>query len=398
MVQPQAQGAEKLSTYQKLKFGVSKEKYKELLTRIQKDNEAFAQLTKRAMLFAARPRKRCSAPDYKSRREEAHRVFNSVNAGLQCDCRKQHLVCLGLPGSSQLNGMSEDPFGLSSHSHRIVLALSPVEKPMETFYVADVEVTVPMSADMACEFLVIRNKDHSQHDDPPCVAILTGESLNDRLSPVANRKTSDTLLQAMVPFPNLLYIADDEIQLDGRTRRAIALTVAASVLHLYSTPWLQSRVTAESLKFVQRPEGIEVQSPFLSKMVQEEEVRIPGIQFQDQLVLSFIRNELLYSLGVFLIELCLGKRLAELQTPQDEVSGGRLQCVSEFNTARRLVERVARQAGTRYGDGVRRCIWCDFDQREYDLDNELFCRAVHEGVVALLAEDVKLIDGVEPLI
>ena len=70
-----------------------------------------------------------------------------------------------------------------------------------------------------------------------------------------------------------------------------------------------------------------------------------------------------------------------------------LQRFSEFRTAMRLVGVITDTAGRRYGDVVRRCIRCEFDQGDYDLDNPRFCRAVFKYVVAPLAEEIQSIDG-----
>ena len=140
-------------------------------------------------------------------------------------------------------------------------------------------------------------------------------------------------------------------------------------------------------------------SPLISKrlLVQTSSTASRRAHFSDPISLLRVRNECIFALGIFLIELCLGRPITELKEPQDEIPGGMLQFLVEFRTATRLVNVVYDEAGKRYGDVVRRCIYCDFDQREYDLDNNEFCQAVYEGVVAPLEEDVKLIDGPESL-
>jgi len=64
--------------------------------------------------------------------------------------------------------------------------------------------------------------------------------------------------------------------------------------------------------------------------------------------------------------------------------------------AARLLDDVYDRAGRRYGDAVRRCILCEFDQRSNSLSDAQFRKAVYEGVVAVLDEDVKQFLGELP--
>ena len=58
-------------------------------------------------------------------------------------------------------------------------------------------------------------------------------------------------------------------------------------------------------------------------------------------------------------------------------------------TATRLMEAVYNEAGTLYGDAVRRCLHCEFDQRNTSLEDDAFRQAVYDGVVATLEDNVK---------
>ena len=90
--------------------------------------------------------------------------------------------------------------------------------------------------------------------------------------------------------------------------------------------------------------------------------------------------------------------MRDLQRSNDRIPGGMHDFLTEFQAAKRLMPDVRQEAGTRYEAVVRRCIQCDFDQREYDLGNEAFCQAVYENVVLPLEENVEFIDGREALL
>jgi hypothetical protein len=61
--------------------------------------------------------------------------------------------------------------------------------------------------------------------------------------------------------------------------------------------------------------------------------------------------------------------------------------LTDYMTARRLVNEVYDEGGGRYGDAVRRCINCEFDQRNESLDVEAFRQSFYQGVVHPLEDD-----------
>lgn len=104
--------------------------------------------------------------------------------------------------------------------------------------------------------------------------------------------------------------------------------------------------------------------------------------------LVFIRNEWVFALGLFLIELCLGETIATLKKPEDSSIVGMLPQLVECQTAHLLMDKVYQVAGPRYRDAVYQCLHCDFGQRKYDLRDEAFWKAMFKDVVTLLQEDV----------
>jgi hypothetical protein len=61
---------------------------------------------------------------------------------------------------------------------------------------------------------------------------------------------------------------------------------------------------------------------------------------------------------------------------------GKPNAYTDFSTANRLIQSVYSEGGNRYGDAVRRCIRCDFDQREETFESDDFRQAVYQRVVA----------------
>jgi hypothetical protein len=97
-------------------------------------------------------------------------------------------------------------------------------------------------------------------------------------------------------------------------------------------------------------------------------------------------------LGVLLIELWYGKTIEDLKTAPDENWHGTPSIA--WCAAERIDEHeIEFEAGQLYSGAVRRCIWCDFDRKENDLDNEEFQRAVFNGVVVPLETTLQQFKG-----
>ena len=174
-------------------------------------------------------------------------------------------------------------------------------------------------------------------------------------------------------------------------RLRIALTVASSVLQLYKTPWLRNDWNKHDILINEcgqtYGDQAYVSGAFSTAATARQEV-------QRQMMYDLVRNETLFSLGILLIELCLGQSFESLRSDEDPLNAQRTPDIfTEWSAAKRLLQSVYNEAGTRYGDATRRCILCEFDERETTLDNETFRQKFYEGVIIPLEDDVKAFEG-----
>lgn len=193
------------------------------------------------------------------------------------------------------------------------------------------------------------------------------------------------LLSSKQQNQNQYLAATGNLSLRRGDRLGLALTVASSVLQLYKTPWLREywdkndiMINGDCITNVR--EQVYVSKSFPAEIAENstESRMFP------------LRNVTLFALGIVLIELCLGQPLETLRVPEDPLdSNGKANVLTNWSTANRMTEAVYSEAGTRYGDAVRRCLHCDFDQRSTNLENDAFRQAVYDGVVAPLEDDVK---------
>lgn len=364
------------------------------VARIKTGNESFVRLTDQAMAFTAiASTKKAQVPNFRRARQEARLIFKTLDAGLQCQCKPDHVLCLGLRSAKK-----------DAREHfRVALAVrSSTGLVAETEYVADIEMQVT-STDMNAGTQIssstqgppIRHATPDRIRTCACLGFLASNNMVTNsasiIPPVAGLNRARHIV---VPVQTLLPVsAGQKGRLRARGRRRIALIASYNLLELYSTPWLQDLIYWKKIGLLRGDDGSVIDLPFISKDI------VPSIGpsrqplHTDPVSMACIRNEWVYALGVFLIELCLGKSISQLQEPGDEIPGGMLPFLTEFRTASRLIEVVEDQAGVRYGAAVRRCIRCDFDERVYDLDDERFCQAFYKGVVACLEDDVRQIDG-----
>jgi hypothetical protein len=173
------------------------------------------------------------------------------------------------------------------------------------------------------------------------------------------------------------------IALVNRVRLAKQLTRA--VLHLQATAWLQD--SWHSQKILVTPESPADCGPssgptlntYMTATVSGLQDSQPASNIAPNPLV--VRNRLLFSLGIVLLELAFQKSIDELATAQDqiEVTPEDIQ----YRTSDRLSKRLSQVMGPCYAEVVRKCINCDFAQG-YDLTQDKLQEAFYRTVVCVL--------------
>ena len=131
-----------------------------------------------------------------------------------------------------------------------------------------------------------------------------------------------------------------------------------------------------------------LESPYISWHLPKPEdgMQVPHLK---RTVSALIRSEVLFPLGLALVELSLGQTLASMREPEDDDAD---EAVADLKTASRLVNDVSYESGGRYGDVVKKCLfWHGLE--DTNLDNEDLQQAVFELIVSPLLEDYKDFEG-----
>ncbi|KAL8806061.1 MAG: hypothetical protein Q9182_001593 [Xanthomendoza sp. 2 TL-2023] len=166
-------------------------------------------------------------------------------------------------------------------------------------------------------------------------------------------------------------------RLTKKARLQLAVTLAATALQLYNTPWLDTYWNGESIRFRQGS----IEHPYISTTFPQAGPCSPATE-PDRGKFSLIRNRSMFGLGVLLIELSLGKVLECYKNPKQDIRP------EDFSAIAQQVGALADEESPGYSDALKACIWCDFRVKDLDMENDSFRRAVYEEVVVPLEKDL----------
>ncbi|KAF7507654.1 hypothetical protein GJ744_010207 [Endocarpon pusillum] len=96
---------------------------------------------------------------------------------------------------------------------------------------------------------------------------------------------------------------------------------------------------------------------------------------------SFIQNEMVFALGVALLELSFGRPLLSFKTQDDLDSHGQETMFTEYSIAHRLIKNIDSRELPYFASAVTRCIRLNFDTNSTRLDDSEFMHMYYRGVV-----------------
>jgi hypothetical protein len=415
--------------YKRLKFSLSKSDYADLINTIRYANTVLHRLTfQRQNIENQQHAERKSIPNFQSINERAHGFYSVLSSGWTCPCQSSHAVSLRLEprmddassdDDDDDDAKMRDPFHvLFQYGHKQTAASAITVSPW-IWDEADVHVTREHPAStVACHVHGGRGVRFASQASRAVKAALEPEPdlepIKDLCAAIQTlqkpqRDVCWTLLEKEIAkqkyglriYPTKTLPQDTEQwtvstlrtalrrgrRFPKRDRVRLAVILASSVLQLHETPWLDDNWGIDNIYFVERPGSMAYDQPFVSRGLDivhsSSQASIP------KHLTRMIRNQPLFALGVALIELWYGESLIDLHEDEDgPLNPPDLQSalLTRFNTADRLADELADDAGTKYSDAVRRCIRCDFSLRVNSLEDVQFQKAVFQGVVAKLKE------------
>ena len=166
--------------------------------------------------------------------------------------------------------------------------------------------------------------------------------------------------------------------LPRHTILALASSMAAAVLQYYSTPWLSESWQSQDIWFF----GIEdlqqvvksLESPHLNVDISRTGARegeAPPLKAPSGVSGSYgARNELLFRLGVMLLELGFAKPWPMLKEKIVDRWPDPESRVTDYHAAEKLARRLVNSMGPQYSRITLKCLGCDFGLGESDLSSE----------------------------
>ena len=423
----------------RIKVTLSKNIYREILDTIDKANKELRDITHRNIhLEPVRQKRRSKRPlaQLKLIRKHATSLYHVLITGKswRCSCNIFHLASLRLePRTDTFEAVNVDT--VQKMRFRILLSTRQEENPHAVFrWYEEIEI-IPTLDDAFPRPISIRPQDttRSVRFGPDPIVTATERSLPESTISQDCESIVDicsTLCANHEPNQAIGFLVDEE---DGRhkhylyqanttissepqskslndllshaghgshhtplsrnDRLRIAVTLASSILQLHGTSWLGPQWSSKDIVFHEKINQASSSSytyPYISWKLCMKNNGVPDPLDTSSRQNCIFRIEVLYALGLTLIELCFGKTLAEMQIPEDRDPN---RPMTELATAYRLSDSVYYEMGDSYGDAVRRCLDQPFDVRDMSLDNEELQEKVFDEIVTPLHNDLLNFNG-----
>ncbi|SMQ50336.1 unnamed protein product [Zymoseptoria tritici ST99CH_1A5] len=431
------------SAYKRLGFAIKKSGYLDLIQEIHDVNVMLERLTGQTRELEA-GRKLRAVPDFETVRLESLSIFSCLAKTLHVSCSMPHQVSILLSSTAGvLDGPRNKAGGPGAHTYRIVVehnistskAKAPrwniaetdikhIEAPKPVLSVSSSTAAFDATISHATGSSKITVRSHSVrfqspsriHIAPTLPPILPPENvveIRDLCEIMDNLSTA--------PCGGCVgYMTDDQSRhglytpetrlidqklfsvgrlsdclgqqrkqnLTGADARRLALSLATGMLQLHSTPWLQSSWGKSDIMLISKQDKILSQHAFISQDSSSARKTLPASPATGALAM-IIKNRTLFSLGLMLIELCMGKSMEDLHRADERNPDGTISEFSDLLTAERLLNKqtISESFGKRWSDVVRRCIRCEVDETESSLEDAGFRKAVYNKILMELEEE-----------
>ena len=170
-----------------------------------------------------------------------------------------------------------------------------------------------------------------------------------------------------------------------RDKYRLALVLANTVLQVAETPWLKDKWGLSDVYLIGGKSGKDTSfaiEPYLSR-----KVAVNASGPQDKVTFqNWVQNEMVFALGVVMIELSFGNALSHHTTRSDLDNQGNEYKFTQWLIANRLVRELEHREPSKYAHAANRCIGGRFDAMNPSLDDPIFQQQFYQGVVSPLRE------------
>jgi hypothetical protein len=174
-----------------------------------------------------------------------------------------------------------------------------------------------------------------------------------------------------------------------REKCTLALALASAILQLHDTPWLSETWDTRDIFLLKTRTGSALPSHFYVSRTFDSTPTTAVVSRRRRCV----KNEMVFALGITLLELSYGQPLLSLQNPDDLNDQGMEDSMTEVSIAMRLAGKIHEREMDNYAKAVLRCVTCSFDTFTCDFGDRVFREKFFDGVVAPLRADYEYAAG-----
>ncbi|KAJ5629738.1 hypothetical protein N7528_003395 [Penicillium herquei] len=168
-------------------------------------------------------------------------------------------------------------------------------------------------------------------------------------------------------------------------RLRVAVNLACSVLQFHGS-WLKTQWRSSDIMFTKSVSG-DIEKPFVLCNVSSDPDS--WSMCKDNSTFSLIQSDILFPLGLVLIELSLCQTLEALRMPEDDDN---VEAYMNLKTATRLLPVVGAQSGAEYEKVVKRCLlWPGI--KASTLESELMQDEIFQLIISPLVENLRSFEG-----
>lgn len=185
----------------------------------------------------------------------------------------------------------------------------------------------------------------------------------------------------------------DSMTFSRKERYSVAVTLASSLLQLYSSPWIGETWSKNDIYFLKAaagsPRPIIADKPFIMRKFTSHS-RHSSVNSVSEQVGRNASTKSIQALGIMLLELCFGEAIEDQSIRSKYLCNGRPNDMTDFCTAKYWLERDALgEGGPEYAEAIRRCLFCAFSPRSTDLEDDELRAAIYTEVVEPLEDAVR---------
>lgn len=162
------------------------------------------------------------------------------------------------------------------------------------------------------------------------------------------------------------------------------MVFASTILQISETPWLSDRWGLDDIYVVtDSRKKLLATEPYVLRTLG---LSTGPVDPPNQMPRSCVQNEMVFALGVTLIELCFGQPLHTLKTQADLDPQGNDYICTEWLIATRLLRELELREPNKYTEATTRCLLFKFDTIATSLNDPVFQEQFYKGVVTPLSE------------